>query len=163
MKKLLFVFLLTTLATYPVFAQVLPRIDRYNLATEEGCAAADKIALKVADYLFHTPMIKDDENRMRAESFLNRWMEGTPTYNFVIDKDVLDNFEGDVYLENMFMAGLTRFTLQNPSVKNDDAISIGAMKQVLDYANNDDNKVLLTRRLEKLLAAEQKGDLEKKL
>lgn len=160
MKKLL-VIVFAMFATVSSFAQTLPPLYRYDLKTEEGCEEADAIALQVADYLFETPFITDDENRLRAASFLNRWLDGTPTYTFMIDEDVTANFDGDPELTDMYMAALTRFQLRNPDVKDEDKISVEAMKQVLDYANKDENMVLLTKRLEKLIAANQQGKLEK--
>ncbi|GAA4314312.1 hypothetical protein GCM10023149_10430 [Mucilaginibacter gynuensis] len=163
MKKLLFAALLIAFTSYQTIAQVLPRLDKYNLETAEGAIDADSVALKVADFLFKTPLIRDDNSRLRAGVFLNKWMEATPTYTFMIDEDILDNFEGDFDLKDLYMAALTRFTLQNPNEKNEDKISVEAMKQVLAYANDDDNMVLLSKRMEKLIAANEKGKLEKAL
>ncbi|RYY35401.1 MAG: hypothetical protein EOP46_10180 [Sphingobacteriaceae bacterium] len=162
MKKL-FVIIIALFAAVNTFAQTLPPLYRYDLKTEESCEAADEIALNVADYLFAMPLITDDENRLRAASFLNRWMEGTPTYHFVIDEDITMNFEGDPDLTDMYMAALTRYQLQNPDVEDEDKISYEALRQVLEYANKDENMVLLNKRLEKLIVANQKGQLEKVL
>lgn len=162
MKKLL-VAIIALFATVNTFAQTLPPLYRYDLKTEEGCEAADEVALQVADYLFATPLITDDENRLRAASFLNRWMEGTPTYHFIIDEDITANFDGDPELTDMYMAALTRYQLRNPDVEDEDKISYEALRQVLEYADKDENMVLLNKRLEKLIAANQQGRLNKVL
>ncbi|RYZ99163.1 MAG: hypothetical protein EOP47_17535 [Sphingobacteriaceae bacterium] len=161
MKKLGLIGLLCVFIIFNAAAQHLPQIDRYKLDTDEDCVAADKIALQVADYLFQTPFITDDDNRLRAGRFLNKWMEGTPTYTFMIDEDFTDNFEGDPDMLDMYMAALTRFTLQNPDITDDHKISAGAMKQVIAYAADDANNVLLSKRLQKLVTAAGDGKLEK--
>lgn len=160
MKKLGLISLLFLFVVFNAKAQQLPPIDRFTLNTEEDYVAADKIALDVADYLFQTPFITDDDNRIKAARFLNRWMDGTPTYTFMIDEDFTDYFEGKPELTDMYMAALTRFTLRNPGVTDEDKVSIGSMKQVIGYASDENNKVFLPERMEKLVAAAEKGKLE---
>ncbi|RZA01109.1 MAG: hypothetical protein EOP47_11850 [Sphingobacteriaceae bacterium] len=144
-------------------AQSMPAIEGYSLETEEDYIDADKISPTVADYLFATPMVTDNENRIKASAFLNRWMDGTPTYTFVIDEGILEYFDNDPELTDMYMAALTRFTLQNPEIKNKDKIAVGALKQVLDYSNDDKNMVVQTKKLQQLLTANQNNRLEKEL
>lgn len=163
MKKLLLMLLLTSAVVLPSFSQTLPRIDRYDLETEEGAIDADSIALSVAEYLFKVPAIKDDPARLRAMSFLNKWMEETPSYEFILDEDIMANFDDDKDVTDLYMAALTKYQLQNPDVKDDRKISIEALKLLLDYADNDENYVLLRDDMNKLMAAYKAGRLEKAL
>ncbi|MCC8409947.1 hypothetical protein LJ707_13495 [Mucilaginibacter sp. UR6-1] len=163
MKKLLLMLLLTGAVVLPSFSQTLPRVDRYDLETEEGVIDADSIALPVAEYLFKIPAIKDDPARLRAMSFLNKWMEETPSYEFILDEDIMANFDDDKDITDLYMAALTKYQLQNPDIEDDRKISIGALKLLLDYADNDDNYVLLRDDMNKLMAAYKAGRLEQAL
>ncbi|RCH56137.1 hypothetical protein DJ568_05170 [Mucilaginibacter hurinus] len=160
MKKITVMLLLSIATISYTSAQTLPAINELKLNSDDACVAADKVALQVAEYLFATPFITDDEDRLRASAFINRWMDCTPTYTFLIDEDITANFDDDPDLVNMYMAALTVYTLQNPDVTDEDKISIGALKKVLDYADKDANMVLLTSRMQKLVEANKKKQLE---
>lgn len=163
MKKLLLMLLFTSAVAFTAYAQKLPALDRYDLETEEGAIDADSIALPVADYLFKVPAIKDDPTRLRAMNFLNKWMEETPSFEFILDEDIMANFEDDKDLTDLYMAALTKYQLQNPDIEDDRKISIGALKILLDYADNDDNYVLLHDDMNRLMAAYKEGRLEQAL
>lgn len=155
--------LLTGAVVLPSFSQTLPRMDRYDLETEEGVIDADSIALPLAEYLFKVPAIKDDPARLRAMNFLNKWMEETPSFEFILDEDIMANFEEDRDITDLYMAALTKYQLQNPDIEDDRKISIGALKLLLDYADNDDNFVLLRDDMSRLMVAYKEGKLEQAL
>jgi hypothetical protein len=162
MKKVIF-SIICTLFLGASFAQTLPPLNKYDLETEEGCVDADTVALPLANYLLSVPAIKDEPNRLRAMSFLNKWMDGTPTYTFVLDDDIMDYFREDQDVTDLYMAALTKYQLENRNVKDEKQLSVGALKLLLAYADDEKNFVLVRDGLADLMKAYRNGKLESKL
>jgi hypothetical protein len=162
MKKLLLLAFL--LASFFSFAQTQPDYQNIRLEEKGDYKPADSFALKAASYVLSTPFEKDDINRLRALSFVIRWMSGTPDYGFTIDESVSKMIKGNDDLLGLYMAAMAKFCLENPSsAKDDKLVKLNAIKLLLAYCDNKDNNMKMTKKLEKLSEANKKGTLESSL
>jgi hypothetical protein len=159
MKKALCTLLAFSLP-FAAFSQSLPAIDAVPLKTAENYRAAESTVLQTSAYLLANPIDKNDETRLKAGVFLYRWVAGTPDFYLSPDENVTRCFEKDVDLITLYYACTTSFAIQYPSVKNSKAITLNAVKTFLNYVNNSNNHVIITRRLKKLSDAAQNGQLE---
>jgi len=159
MKKIILFFLLTVSLSYS-YAQELPNLKHIKLNKNSHFKDTEPIVLKVVSYLFETPIDKKNKARTDAGQFLIKWMNGTPGYTFYLEEKETNYFDTDSDLMLMYMAGLTKFTLENKSVKDRKALVLGTMKITLPYLNNQENKKSWSKDLWQLNEANQKGKLE---
>ncbi len=162
MKKVILLFLFA-LNTYYSFSQELPNIKNVKLNRKAHFKGTESLILKVTDYLFKTPIDKKNGDRTEAGHFLLKWMNGTPEYTFYLEENETNYFNTDSDLMLMYMAGLTKFTLENPSVKDQKNLILGTMKIVLPYLNQQEDKKSWSKELWQLNEANQKGKLEEYL
>lgn len=159
-KSLLLLFVLTTVSA---FSQI--NYDTISLKTDEECRAANKYALNAADYLFTNPYNKDDVQRIKAVQFISKWMEATPDFTFIFDITVSEKVvKGNEDLLGYYMAGMTKFCLENvEKSKNDAVVMVSTIKMLLAYCENPKNNLTMPPALQKLSDANKKGELIKAL
>lgn len=159
MKKVILFFLLTLSISYS-YSQELPNLKNIKLNKNSHYKDTEPIVLKVVNYLFETPIDKKNKARTDAGQFLIKWMNGTPEYTFYLEEKETNYFDTDSDLMLMYMAGLTKFTLENKSVKDQKALVLGTMLVTLPYLNNQENKKSWSKDLWQLNEANTKGKLE---
>lgn len=159
MKKLIF-FLGLCITCFYASAQQLPKLKQVKLNKKSQFKAAEAITHQVVDYLFETPISRKNKYRSEAGQFLLEWMHGTPDYIFNLEEKETNFFNTDSDLMLMYMAGLTKFALENPTVKDPKDMTIGALRIVLPYLNQQENKKSWSAALWQLNDANQRGKLE---
>lgn len=161
MKKLLLSFLFSFFALGTVYAQELPHFKNLKLNKKSSYKNAEPMVGKVIDYLFNTPVDKKNKNRAEAGQFLTKWMNGTQDYTFYLEERETDLFSTDSDLLLMYMAALTKYTLQNPAEKNLQKITLGAIKLTLPYLNEKSDKRKWSKDLWSLYNNYTDGKLDK--
>jgi hypothetical protein len=159
MKKTLLTLLVLFLG-FAAFAQNIPPTDGLRMETDEDYRNADSLVIQVSKYFLSIPLNSDNYNRLRGALFLKRWMAGSPEFNIVPNSNFAKYTEDDVDLLSIYYSSLCLFVLQNPGVKDANTVTLNAARIVAQYVGNPENHVILTRRLTKLVAAEQKDDLK---
>ena len=159
MKKVLLFFLLFTSISFS-YSQELPDIKSIKLNKKSHFKDNEPTILKVVNYLFETPIDKKNRDRADAGQFLIKWMNGTPEYTFYLEEKETNYFDTDADLMLMYMAGLTKFTLENKAIKNQKELVLGTMKLILPYLNNQDDKKSWSKDLWQLNEANKKDKLE---
>jgi len=142
------------------FAQELPNLKHVKLNKNAHFKATEQLTLKVIAYLLETPIDKKNKSRTEAGQFLLNWMNGTPDYSFYLEEKETDYFNTDSDLMLMYMASLTKFTLENPTIKDQKKLVLGAMGILLPYINQQENKKSWSTSLWQLNEANQNGKLE---
>jgi len=160
MKKAICTLLLIFAAFYS-FSQSMPPVDGVPLVTAQDYRTAENVVVQVDGNLLSTPIDKANETRLYAGLFLMKWINGTPDFDFTTEQKPLKYLKKDADLITVYCAALTSFTLQYRSVKDHKALTVNAVKAFLDYVNNANNHVVLTKNLKKLSDANQQGTLEK--
>jgi hypothetical protein len=162
MKKLMLIFLLF-FSAYS-FGQTVPDFDLIKLEKASDYKPADPFALQTSNYLLSTPVKKNDINRQKSLQFIIKWMSGTPDYSFNIT-DAIDRIgKGNTDLLGIYMAALTKYSLENKeAAKDPKQVKLNAMILLLEYCENKNNNLKLTKQLKKLAEAKEKGELEQAL
>lgn len=163
MKKIVLFFIVLILSTCYCFSQDLPNLKHIKLSKSAHFKNSVPIILKVTTYLFETPINKKNTSRTEAGQFLIKWMNGTPDYTFYLEEKETNFFNTDSDLMLMYMAGLTKFSVENKEIKDQKAIVIGAMQLVLSYLSQQENKKSWSAELWQLNEANQKGKLKEYL
>lgn len=142
------------------FSQELPNLKHIKLTKKAHYKEIEPIVLKVTDYLFATPVNHKNALRKEAGQFLIRWMNGTPFDTFVLEERATNFFNTDTELMLMYMAALTKFTLENKSINNQKEKIFGAMQLVLPYLDKQENKKTWSAALWQLVDSYKTGKLD---
>ncbi len=162
MKKIIFAFLL--LSNNFLFSQNLPNFNDIKLDKAIDYKVADSFVLIATNYLLTTPFDKDDIGRLKSLQFVIKWMSGTPDYTFTLDEAATKIMKGSDDLLGIYMAAMTKYSLENKAVSKDTkAVTLNAVKLLLDYCENTSNNIKMTKQLKKLSEARAKGQLEQEL
>lgn len=161
MKKLSFTLLLS-LSTLFCLAQSLPDFSNIKLEKKEDYNdAANKAVLTAANYLFSTPLDKNDINRPICIGYILRWAQGTPDYNFTFDEQATKFTKKSEDLLGLYLAAMSKYVLENKAdAKDQNKIKLNALKMITTYVRDEKNKVKLNSELKKMIEAESKGALE---
>lgn len=160
MKKTTFIFFLFFVCIYHTYSQKLPNLKHVKLSKKASFKSSEPIVLKVVSYLFETPINKKNKSRTEAGEFLINWINGTPDYTFCLSERETDFFNTDADLMLMYMAGLTKFAIEHPEIKDQKTIVLGALSMVLPYLHQQSDKKNWSKDLWKLYDAHQNGGLE---
>jgi hypothetical protein len=155
---LLSFFFLNTITI--AFSQELPNLKHIKFTKKAHYKEIEPTVLKVTDYLFATPINHKNTSRKEAGQFLIRWMNNTPFDTFVLEEKETNFFNTDTELMLMYMAGLTKFTLENKSINNQKEKIFGAMKLILPYLDKQENKKIWSKELWQLVDSYKNGKLE---
>lgn len=158
MRKIIFAFLF--LLSLNVSGQELPNLKNVKLNKKVSYKQAEPTILKVVDYLFQTSVDKKNKSRNNAGQFLVNWMNGTPDYVFYMEERETSFFNTDSDLLLMYMAALTKFSLEHPSTKEKQEQALGAMNLVLPYLYQQSDKKTWTKELWQLYDASKNGKLK---
>ena len=160
MKRILLLslFILLTLST--AFSQELPNLKHVKLRKKAHFRDINPLVLKVTDYLFATPVNHKNTSRKEAGQFLIKWMNDNPFDTFILEEKETNFFNTDTELMLMYMAGLTKFTLEHSSIINQKEKILGAMQLVLPYLDKQENKKSWSKELWQLVDSYKKNELE---
>lgn len=160
MRKLILFLLLFSASMLNSYSQESPKVKHIKLNKKSHYKSAEPEVLKLVNYLFETPIDSKNYTRKEAGEFLIRWMNGTPDYVFVLEDKEINYFNTDADLMLTYMAGLTKFTLQHPTIKDQKQLIIGTMKLVLPYLDQQVDKKNWSNQLWQLNDANLKSRLE---
>ena len=159
MKKIT-LFLVLLFAGVYSYSQDLPNLKQVKLNKSSQFKAAEPVTVKVINYLLETPINKKNKSRTEAGQFILKWMDGTPDFTFHLEERETNFFNTDSDLMLMYMTSLTKFAIENPTIKDPKAMVLGAMQIVLPYLNSQEDKKSWSTALWQLNEANQKGKLE---
>ena len=143
-----------------------PSTNYESIILEKGpdYKAADSLALEASTFLFATPFEKNNIQRLRSLSFIIRWMSGTPDYSFTLDEVASKLMKGNDDFLGLYMAAMTKYSLENTaSSKDQKLVKLNAITMLLNYCENANNNMKMTKQLKKLSEAKANGQLEQAL
>ncbi|MEO6730292.1 MAG: hypothetical protein ABIN01_03665 [Ferruginibacter sp.] len=162
MKKII-ILLLVFWSSY-MNAQTLLSVDHIKLEKASDYKAAEPFVLQTATYLLSSPLKKDDTDRMNLLGFIGKWMHGTPDYSFAFSDIVTKIGKDNNDIIGLYMAAMTKYTLENKAPSRDaKVVKLNALILLLNYCENKDNNIRMTKQLKKLSEAREKGQLEQSL
>ena len=160
MKKIIFVLLFGLLSGISI-AQNLPDYDAIKLDRKEDFnATADSAALQASNFLFSTPLDKNNLDRLKSIQYIIRWMTGTPDYSFTLDEQATKFAKKNDDLLSQYKAAMTKYALENKAdAKDQNKVKLNAVKLIIAYVKDEKNKVKLNAELKKAIEADDKGQL----
>jgi len=125
---------------------------------EIDCRLMEPQILICADYILSTSVDDKNMNRKYAVEAVKKWMARTPDYIYHIDKNVIPilDVKGDVLA--VFIAAMTKFSIENPEQGNDqEAVALYAWNTTLDYVANKANNIRPNGALKKMIKEKNRG------
>ncbi|MEO5890820.1 MAG: hypothetical protein ABIQ31_11230 [Ferruginibacter sp.] len=160
-KTIITIFTFCSLYTINLSAQTLPNFDLIKLEKTSDYKAADPFVLQTATYLLSTPFKKESPDRLNSLRFISKWMFGTPDHSFVFNDMQAIVGKDNSDLLGLYMASMAKYTLENKAASKDPkVVKLNAMILLLNYCENKDNNVKMSKQLKKLSEAKEKGQLE---
>lgn len=145
------------------FSQDLPDFDQVKLEEPADYAAADTYALQASTHLLSSPY-SEDQLRLKSLRLVIKWMSGTPDYQFAIDEGVTKICKGNDNLLGLYMAAMTKYSLENKASSGDaKLVKLNVVRMLLAYCENPGNSMKMSKELKRLSEANKKGELEKSL
>jgi len=166
MKQQLTILVIGILLAYSnaAGAQTMPDIALIKLEKVSDFKNAEPFALQTANYLLITGFQKDNSNRVKSLEFLFKWMSGTPDYSFNFEYARNTVSKGNTDVLGIYMAAMVKYTLENKdSAKDANLVKLNAVKILLNYCENKNNNIKMTKQLKIFAEAKAKGELEKAL
>jgi hypothetical protein len=163
MGKIFFICLLSFLVTSRLLAQQGPHFEQLKLKTNKDFKLADSTVSQTSNYLLAIPLNQDTVYRINAAHFLMNWMEGTNDYTFLLDENSTRAFINDTNLMATYIAAMCKSAFRYKPKVESKKITLDALKLLLAYANNSNNDVNHTDKLNELSKANDSGRLEKYL
>ena len=159
MKKLTLCFLL--FIGVQLTAQTFEVPENVTLEKAEDYKQYEDAIVKGTEWLMNTPINSQQAKRKEVNAFLMKWMTGSPDVSLELNGDIL-TFMGECPdCLMIFMAGWTKYAIQNDSkVSNVDG-SIQGIKDVIALYKKNKATIGKNKAIEKYIKLEEKGKLEK--
>jgi hypothetical protein len=162
MKKTIIIFF--AFCSSYINAQTLPNFDLIKLEKTSDYKAAEPFVLQTATYLLSIPFKKDNKDRLNCLRFISKWMFGTTEHSFVFEDAAGKIGKDNNDLLGLYMAAMAKYTLENKAASKDaKLVKLNALILLLNYCENKDNNIKMSKQLKKLSEAKEKGQLEQSL
>ncbi|MCS3802169.1 hypothetical protein [Niastella sp. OAS944] len=116
--------------------------------------------LATINWLENTPLNQDAEKHKQQFSLLTGWVMNSPTVDLTLDENVVTFTKENKELLSFFMAGYTKYALENNHSKDEVKGSIAGVRSVIKVYKKG-NGIKKDESVEKLVKLEAKGELEK--
>lgn len=113
-----------------------------------------------ADYVYSTPISKDDVNRTNAITFIRKWMLGTPDFSFTFDETIAKISKSDVEMASLYMTCLVRYAIQKGKGTDREEIRYNAFVKMAEYCENPANNYKARGEVKKMIDAKNQGKLK---
>ncbi|WP_301923882.1 hypothetical protein [Ferruginibacter sp.] len=145
-------------------AQTLPDFDQIKMEKTSDYKPAEPFVLQTSNYLLSIPFKKENKDRLNALRFISKWMNGTPDFSFSFT-DMAEKIGKENYdLIGLYMAAMAKYTLENKAAAKDTKqVKLNAIILLINYCENKDNGIRMSKQLKKLSEARSKGELEKSM
>ena len=160
--KLLFSILLLFVAV-SLFSQNSSQYDNIPLTTSSEFRRAEPQVMLAADYVYTSPIDKDDKHRTNSIRFIMKWMQGTSDYSFPIDETVTKVTKNDNDLFGIYIACLAKYALQKGKGADREEVKINAFELLADYCENPNNNYKVRGEIKKLIDAKNQNKLKEYL
>ena len=161
MKNLLSVLLL--FLAMSSFSQNSSPYDNILLTTAIDHRKAEPQVSLAADYVYSTPIEKDNLNRKNALSFITKWMGGTSDFSFVVDQTIMKIANNDSNLVGVYAACLAKYALEKGKGVDRDELRFNSFLLFAKYCENPNNNYKPRGEIKKLIDAKNQNKLQEYL
>lgn len=159
----IYISLLFLLSLLSAFAQKTTQYDHILLTTSADYRKAEPHVMLAADYVYTTPLDKDNLNSRNAISFIMKWMSGTSDYSFVMDQSIMRITNNDKDLVGIYVACLTKYALQKGKGVDREELKLNSYLLFAKYCENPTNNYKPKGEMKKFIDAKNQNKLKEYL
>lgn len=159
--KNLFIILTILFLTQHAYAQSLniPKDVKYEVGDDYALFEDD--VLRVANWMINGKVNDEfNKNWKDASAFLMKWIEGSPTVYIVAQAEFITYVEKQPALLMIFMAGWTKFSLENKVVHDNVRGNLAGLNAVIKFYERNRKALGEDKEIEKFIKMRDKGQLE---
>lgn len=158
------VIIVLLLFPYVVPAQNPDEWQALEFGSEEDYRTHEGKILECANFVLGMPAVAGNPARKNAMSAISKWMSGTPDFSFTIDESIGQLMQKNDAVLSIYMASMTKFVLENRNQADDEKqVKLKSFETLLNYCENQNHKVPMTKELKKAIDAKNKGKLKQYL
>ncbi|MDO9256062.1 MAG: hypothetical protein Q7U54_11155 [Bacteroidales bacterium] len=158
MKALLSI-LLSCIAV-SVFSQNTSQYDNIPLTSAANYRKAEPQVILASDYVYSSPVDKENMNRKNAIAFIMKWMGGTSDYSFGMDETISKIAGGDNDALSMYFVCLAKYALAKGKAVDREELKYNAYLLLATYFENPGNNYKPKGEVKKLIDAKNQGKLK---
>jgi len=128
-------------------------------STKEEFIKSEPAIISVADWLENTPLNLETDKRKYLNTLLLTWLTNSPTITIEIDSKITPLSKKNPDLLPVFMAGWTKYSLQNAYSKDPVKCNLAGIKSVLRVYKMGEG-VKKDKDIDKLAELDAKNELE---
>lgn len=141
-----------------IFSQDYSKLKDINLLDSVNCAKAESQVVECCNYLLHQPCVESLQC-LEAQSFIIDWQIKTPDYQFSLHNKLYKQIVKDNNLAGRYYACLAKVAIENNITNNIPQLQYEAIKLFLEYCEKADNKVIISKGLQKYIDAKNTDKL----
>ena len=157
--KVLFSILFCCVA-FSAFSQHNSQYDNIPLTSADNCRKAEPQVMLAADYVYTSPVDKDDLNRKNAIAFIMKWMAGTSDFSFGMDETISKIAGGDNEILSTYFVSLAKYALSKGKGVDRGELKYNAYVLLAMYYENPGNNYKPKGEVKKLIDAKNHDKLK---
>jgi hypothetical protein len=157
--KAFFPILLCCLA-FSVFSQNTSQYSNIPLTSAADYRKAEPQIILASDYVYSSPVDKENVNRKNAIAFIMKWMGGTSDYSFGMDETINKIAGGDNDALSMYFVCLTKYALSKGKGVDREELKYNAYMLLAKYCENPGNNYKPKGEVKKMIDAKNQDKLK---
>ncbi len=131
----------------------------YILKVADDYVKYEKDIIAAAKWLKSVPLNEQHEKRKEVSAFVVEWVNGSPTVNVELNKNILDFEKKNTGMLVLFMAGCAQYVLENNYSNDMTAKQKAALRGMIDVYKAGKG-IKKDKKMEKLIKSDDAGELD---
>ena len=153
-------FIVFFLLTLNAVSQKQSQYDYIPLTNAKEYRKAEPQVILAADYVYSSPIDKDNVYRGEATKFVMKWMGGTSDYSFTPDKTVSKVTNGNNELYGLYFVCMAKYALEKGKGIDREELKLSAYALLATYCENPANKCVIKGEIKKLIEAKNQNAIK---
>jgi hypothetical protein len=145
------------------FSQNTSQYENIPLNTATEYRRAEPQVILASDYVYSTPIDKEDINRKNSITFIMKWMQGTSDYAFGMDETIRKVAYGDSEVLGLYFVCLAKYALSKGKSVDREELKYNAYVLLAKYCENSGNNYKPKGEMKKFLEAYNQNKLKEYL
>lgn len=156
----IFFLIMIMLAAFGAISQNSSQYDNIQLTTANDYRNAEPQVMLAADYVYSTPIDKDNLNRKNSISFIMKWMAGTSDYSFAMDATLMKIANNDREVVGVYAVCLAKYALGHGMGVDRDSLKYNSYLLLANYCEDPGNNYKPRGEIKKLIDAKNQHKLK---
>lgn len=131
----------------------------YKLVKAEDYAPYEQDIINCVDWLVKTPLNEQPEKRKEANTFLLKWLTGSPNVSIEIKQEIVTFMGTSPDLLMIFMGGWAKYSLESKDFNNKVEGCKAGINSVIEFYKSNRQVLPKDKNVEKYIKMKDKGTL----